>query len=87
MKQGLQNELAIIALAKVHLMLHWELSERDNDFQLALYGKYRLAYGDALIARKAFADQYGSSREPLVSFDRKFTPNVGWKIHYKHFGK
>lgn len=42
-------------------------------------------YDMIMTGKRQFARQFGSSSEPLLSFDKKFTPNEGWQIFFEHF--
>ena len=61
------------------------LSQNEVDEQFRINRDLRRIYDDILAGRKAFASQFGTASEPLLSFDRKFTPNEGWKNFVNHF--
>ncbi|MBF9057766.1 hypothetical protein HKCCSP123_01100 [Rhodobacterales bacterium HKCCSP123] len=44
----------------------------------------RRMYDSWMQGKKAFASQFGTSRERIESFDRKFEPNAGWKHFVEH---
>ncbi len=47
----------------------------------------RRMYDEVLTDQAAFARQFGSARDRIESFDRKFQPNEGWKRYFEHFPK
>jgi|GEM_PF-3906574 hypothetical protein len=62
-----------------------ELSESSLADQLENNKSLRRLYDEILAGKRAFANQFGTASEKLEPFDRKFTPNEGWKVFVEHF--
>ncbi len=87
MCQVLSGELALVEQLQERLKAKYLLEPDVVGQQLNMQKQLRRIYDGILKGRKQFASQYGSASEPLISFDKKFVPNEGWKIYLAHFGE
>ena len=55
---------------------------------LEIHKELHREYDSVLVGRKVFIQQFGTlSREPLLPFDKVFTPDGGWKAYIESFGE
>jgi uncharacterized membrane protein YdfJ with MMPL/SSD domain len=80
------EEVSEIQEALVDLLTRQqELDSVAFDDQFKLQKQLRRMYDEKTAGQKAFALQFGSASEKIMSFDQRFEPNVGWKVFLGHF--
>lgn len=85
MMRDLEEVLDIQAELIELLKRESELDTKISEDQLRLQKHLRRIYDEKTAGQVAFAKQFGSARERIMTFDQRFEPNEGWKIFITHF--